>query len=258
MDDNIYLQGLQESLDFWKTRVDAPDDVLRVLHTHDHLVNMKTASMAMGFDLDTLMQELGEDLMNAQKPWNAQPVEKTKKSIEKLSRGFAMAAEDVAGFFKDIDLGREIRDSLLDPKSPPREYPNMFVSAGYIFLKEIESILPEEFWRTDPDFPEIRMAADFMSETGLSNIRGEPKTPLVFFMHHQRLARVLDRAAPELKKAKKHNWATIAQALADKNNAAVKDISTRARAFNEKHDLQANLLEAENFTLPSAVKAPRP
>jgi hypothetical protein len=252
MNNDIYLQGLKDSLAFWKERVDAPEDVMRVLHTHDHLVNMKTVTMSMGLDLDTLMQELGEDLMQAQKPWNAQPVEKTKKAIGKLSRGFAMAVEDVAAFFKDIDLGREIKAALLDPHTPPPSYPDMIVSASYIFLKEIDSALPESFWKSETDFEEIHMAATFMSETGLSNVRGEPKTPLVFFMHHQRLSRVLEKAAPALKKAGKHNWATIAKALADKNKAAENDIAYRARRFNEKHNVANDLLAAEQFSLPKS------
>lgn len=250
MDPNdIYMQGVRESLSFWKERVDAEPNVLYVLHMQHYLKLMSSVEQSFD-DLDALMDRLGDEILTAKAPWRAQPVKKTKEQINKLSRGFAMAASDVAAFFRDIDLGREIKQALLDPQTPPQSYPNMFPSAGYLFLKEVESSLPQAFWRSETDFAEIQMAMNFMNETGLSIVRGEENTPLVYFMHHQRVARVLEKAAPELKKAGKHNWATIAQALAEKNRAGENDIITRARAFSKTHDVAALPLIAEQFRLP--------
>lgn len=214
----------------WSDLITAPKPVLEAL-VADHEDSLARIILPMlARNADSLANEFNAMLATATSDWYVVPANKTCDIVKRLSKGFAMAASQIAVFFDDIYIGRDFKDVLLDPHSPPARYPDMAsIACGY-FLKTVSPFLPEGFWDRSDDLKNMETSLAFVGDFAANEETMGANTALLCLYNGQRMARVMPVVAVALREAGHANLATIASCFAAKGEAISQDIIEKTSA----------------------------
>lgn len=211
---------LEFQRDMWRSRIDAPAQVFEaLLAAHTRKIS--------GMDAGDAASRYEAMLINAQSERQAGPAKQTRDAIRKLSRGFALAADTIATFFRDgVALSGDIRDVILHPQEPPSTYPSPVPEAQGHFIKALSEFLPDEFWLQDKILQKLKkrgdMAADFLFAP-----YNDGTTDLFHLFQAQEMRLDMLFLADALKENGNANLATIARCFALKGSAISDDIIAR-------------------------------
>ncbi len=231
MNDNTKFDMTKFQKKLWGERLIVSEEVLDALIAdHQEWQKEMIASME-NVSLDALTENLSGMLATAGCDWYVEPANKTCACVEKLSKGFAMAATQMAEFFDDIYIGRDFKDVLLNPDQAPRIYPNTIVAAGGYFQKTVSQYLPEEFWTQSEELKNAKSNLELVGVFPVNEqVLAENASALICLSHAQMMSRVMHLIAEELSSGGHANLATIAASFAAKGEAMSKDIIAKAEA----------------------------
>lgn len=227
--------------DVWAERIKAPEGVLNALIDSHNLQIADAARILLDQSLSTLEESLSGMLATGDCDWYVEPAKKSCASVNRLSKGFAMAASQMAEFFDDIYVGQDIRDVLLNPDTGSQNYPNTIAMSSGYFLKTIDQHLPEIFWDANQEFQDTQSSLSFVGDFAANEQTMSETTPLICLYEAQKLSRIMPEVAKALKEKGHVNLATIAECYGRKGVAMSADIISRVKhAMNRDQSIDLN------------------
>lgn len=215
---------------FLKSRAQVADhifDALMERHSRDITSLRAEYDRKMSEDVEAL---LAGQPSTVNEERYALPKQKTYEAIGKLSRGFALSANDLSLFFSQgAYIGGDIKDVVENPESVPDEYPNSIGFTYLHFLNALTEHLPDDFLQSTPELTSLRMfvpsVAHFTYEQTTKNT-----TQLNFLIQTQDMVRILPDIIEGLESRGKVNLATIAKCFETKAQVMRDDIIARTES----------------------------
>jgi len=231
--------------ELWSERVQAPQSVFDALLADHQAGMLSMIEPLMDTSTECMEASLSGMLATGECDWYVKPAKKTSRVVERLSKGFAIASTDIAGFFDDIYVGKDIKDVLLNPDTPPSSYPNTIAASGKYFLKTISQYLPEDFWEGNKPLQDVKLSLEFVGAFAANEQNMQGTTAMLSLAEAQTMSRTMPLVAETLRSKGHKNLATIADSFASKGNAISSDIITKV-SHAVKAEAQINLSDPSN------------
>ena len=230
------LEGLQKSI--WKKQIDAPEHILDALIAV-HSKEMKAIiEPLLELSEDALLTQLGQLHIDSQNEWYVKPSQKAYASIDKLSKGFALAASDMAVFFQDAYISADFKDVLLNTETPAEKYPNSIPFSAMHFIKAVSKHFDESFWDENQALGQCNLSMTFLGDFSYNEQVEAQTTALMHLNELQRMTRAMPIIAQGLKDKGFVNLATIAECFARKCEVCSQDIINKTqRALDNDQEL---------------------
>lgn len=215
--------------DIWEPRISAPQNVFESLLIHHNQTLMEFANKTLDQSDEEFFESLEVMLLDAESDWYTKPTKDLEQSVITISKGFALDAFTISGFFKDNYMAEDLKEVLKNPEATPESYPSPVHFSSAFFIKAIHPNLSKEIFEQNEEFyPYSPEGLESLGSFTFEQCSRE-QTPLVWLMEAQKLEKFMKVAATDLKNNKKHSLASIAEAYATKAAIISNDIITRVQ-----------------------------